>query len=296
MSSQPQALRIRGWLLAATGMLFVSTDSLFVRLGEGSGATMAFLMACGSTLTLGIAALARRDGWATVRQSCTSSVGAVLLIALLGAATQFAFIVAVTQTSVANVVVIVGASPIAAAIAAFLILRERPERRVLWAIVVTAVGIGATMSGSIGSPSLRGDLVATIAICAWSLSIVVWRKHPNIDRPSALAASSAVMAIATAPLVDWGSIDVRMLLAGGAMGLIANPTGRMLYSAAPRYVPTAEVALFAPVETVAATIWAWLAFAEVPATQTVIGGIIVLGAIALATWPTSGSSDTANAS
>lgn len=296
MSSQPQALRIRGWLLAATGMLFVSTDSLFVRLGEGSGATMAFLMACGSTLTLGTTALARRDGWATVRQSCTSSVGAVLLIALLGAATQFAFIVAVTQTSVANVVVIVGASPIAAAIAAFLILRERPERRVLWAIVVTAVGIGATMSGSIGSPSLRGDLVAVIAICAWSLSIVVWRKHPHIDRASALAASSVVMAIATAPLVDWESIDVRMLLAGGAMGLIANPAGRMLYSAAPRYVPTAEVALFAPVETVAATIWAWLAFAEVPATQTVIGGIIVLGAIALATWPTSGSSDTAKAS
>jgi len=296
MSSQPQALRIRGWLLAATGMLFVSTDSLFVRLGEGSGATMAFLMACGSTLTLGTTALARRDGWATVRQSCTSSVGAVLLIALLGAATQFAFIVAVTQTSVANVVVIVGASPIAAAIAAFLILRERPERRVLWAIVVTAVGIGATMSGSIGSPSLQGDLVAIIAICAWSLSIVVWRKHPHIDRASALAASSVVMAIATAPLVDWESIDVRMLLAGGAMGLIANPAGRMLYSAAPRYVPTAEVALFAPVETVAATIWAWLAFAEVPATQTVIGGIIVLGAIALATWPTSGSSDTAKAS
>lgn len=257
---------------------------------------MAFLMACGSTLTLGTAALARRDGWAIVRQSCTSSAGAVLLIALLGAATQFAFIVAVTQTSVANVVVIVGASPIAAAIAAFLILRERPERRVLCAIVITAVGIGATMSGSIGSPSLRGDLVAVIAICAWSLSIVVWRKHPHIDRASALAASSVVMAIATAPLVDWESIDVRMLLAGGAMGLIANPAGRMLYSAAPRYVPTAEVALFAPVETVAATIWAWLAFAEVPATQTVIGGIIVLGAIALATWPTSGSSDTANAS
>ena len=92
------------------------------------------------------------------------------------------------------------------------------------------------------------------------------------------------MAIATIPLVDWASIDVRMLLAGGAMGLIANPAGRLMYTAAPRYVPTAEVALFAPVETVAATIWAWLAFSEVPAGRTVIGGIVVLGAIALATW------------
>ena len=284
MSTASSNLRLKGWLLAAVGMLLVSTDSLFVRLGEGTGATMAFLMACGSTLSLGAVAIARPGGVEVARQSIAKAPLAVLLIAVLGAATQFCFIVAVTQTSVANVVVIVGASPIAAAIAGFLLLRERPERRVLWAIIITSIGIGATMSGTLGSPSFSGDLVAVIAICAFGLSIVVWRKHPGLDRPSALAASSAVMAIATIPLVDWASIDIRMLLAGGAMGLIANPAGRLMYTAAPRYVPTAEVALFAPVETVAATIWAWLAFSEVPAGRTVIGGIVVLGAIALATW------------
>jgi drug/metabolite transporter (DMT)-like permease len=266
-------------------MLFVSTDSLFVRLGEGSGATMAFLMACGSTLSLGLGAIVRPGGRAAFRHSLLTTPRAILLAAVLGAATQFSFILAVTRTSVANVVVIVGASPIAAAIAAFFLLKERPERRVMGAIVVTAVGIGATMSGSLGSPSLGGDVVAVVAICAFGLSIVVWRKHPDLDRPSALALGSVVMALVTLPIVEWSSIDLRMLLAGGAMGLIANPLGRMLYTAAPRYVPTAEVALFAPVETVAATVWAWWAFAEVPAARTILGGVIVLAAIGLATWP-----------
>lgn len=266
-------------------MLFVSTDSLFVRLGEGSGATMAFLMACGSTLSLGLGAIVRPGGRAAFRHSLLTTPRAILLAAVLGAATQFSFILAVTRTSVANVVVIVGASPIAAAIAAFFLLKERPERRVMGAIVVTAVGIGATMSGSLGSPSLGGDVVAVVAICAFGLSIVVWRKHPDLDRPSALALGSVVMALVTLPIIEWSSIDLRMLLAGGAMGLIANPLGRMLYTAAPRYVPTAEVALFAPVETVAATVWAWWAFAEVPAARTILGGVIVLAAIGLATWP-----------
>ena len=135
-------------------------------------------------LSLSAVAITRPRGVEVARQSMAAAPLAVLLIAMLGAATQFCFIVAVTQTSVANVVVIVGASPIAAAIAGFLLLRERPERRVLWAIIITAIGIGATMSGTLGSPSFSGDLVAVVAICAFGLSIVVWRKHPgSIDHP-----------------------------------------------------------------------------------------------------------------
>ncbi|HBU76410.1 MAG TPA: hypothetical protein DEB38_09100, partial [Acidimicrobiaceae bacterium] len=69
MSTASSNLRLKGWLLAAVGMLFVSTDSLFVRLGEGSGATMAFLMACGSSLSLGAVTFARPGGVEVARRS-----------------------------------------------------------------------------------------------------------------------------------------------------------------------------------------------------------------------------------
>jgi len=122
-----------------------------------------------------------------------------------------------------------------------------------------------------------------LAIICFALSIVAWRRHPDLDRPLTLASGSLIMAIGTLPMVDWSAIDARALLAGALMGLIANPAGRMLYSSAPRFAPAAEVAVFAPVETVAATLWAWLAFSEAPSLRTSLGGAIVIASVLVAT-------------
>ena len=45
MSAPDADVRRRGWLLAALGMLLVSTDSLFIRLSEARAWDMAFLVA-----------------------------------------------------------------------------------------------------------------------------------------------------------------------------------------------------------------------------------------------------------
>jgi hypothetical protein len=68
LTPDPIGKRRVGWALAAGGMLLVSTDSYFVRLGQAPGATMAFLMAVGSTLTLGIAAVISARSGAELRQ------------------------------------------------------------------------------------------------------------------------------------------------------------------------------------------------------------------------------------
>jgi drug/metabolite transporter (DMT)-like permease len=279
----PRQDRQVGWALAAGGMLLVSTDSYFVRLGDAPGATMAFLMACGSTVTLGLAAAWPRSSDDSLTARARHAPRALLIVAVLSAATQLAFIVAVTRSRVSNVVVIVAGAPLVAAIAAAVLLGERPRRNVQVAIAMTTVGIAAVMSGSLGTPSLDGDLLAVLAIICFALSIVAWRRHPDLDRPLTLASGSLIMAIGTLPMVDWSAIDARALLAGALMGLIANPAGRMLYSSAPRFAPAAEVAVFAPVETVAATLWAWLAFSEVPSLRTSLGGAIVIASVLVAT-------------
>lgn len=65
----------------------------------------------------------------------------------------------------------------------------------------------------------------------------------------------------------------------GGMGVVFNPLGRIFHASAPRYAPAAEVALFTPVETVAAPIWAWLAFQEVPPEQTVFGAVVIVAGV-----------------
>ena len=97
-----------GWLLAALGMLFVSTDAFFVRLSEVDAWTIGFLMACGSVVSLGAVAFARRD---SVPAGTPLVSPMMLVIGGLNALTQMLFITAVTRSEVANVVVIVAAAP-----------------------------------------------------------------------------------------------------------------------------------------------------------------------------------------
>lgn len=269
-----------GWLLAALGMLFVSTDAFFVRLSEVDAWTIGFLMACGSVVSLGAVAVARRD---SVPAGTPLLSPMMLVIGALNAVTQMLFITAVTRSEVSNVVVIVAAAPLFAALIAWVALRERTERRVAAAIALTTIGIGSVMAGSLGTPTLDGDLIAVLAILAFAGTIVIWRRQPGLDRPRTLVVGSVIMAAGSSLFADWSAIDSRALLAGAGMGLIFNPTGRMLYSSAPRFAPASEVAVFAPVETVAATVWVWVAFGEQPTATTVLGGVIVISSVLLAT-------------
>lgn len=273
--------RERGWALAAVGMLLVSTDSFFVRTADFDAWTISFVFGIASTVSLGTYFLATTAEPPTqaIRREPWTLAG----LALLSAFTQIAYVGAVNHTAVSNVVVIVAATPIATAALAWLVLRERTERRVVVAIVITVAGIVIVVGGSLGTPTIDGDLLALLAVVLVSLSLVLWRRSPDINRPLALALSSATMAAVTAPFAQIGDAPLRVFIAGGLMGLVFNPLGRLSYTSAPRYAPTAEVALFSPVETVAATVWAWWFFSERPSIATVTGGVIVLAGVLFGT-------------
>lgn len=263
-------------------MLLVSTDSFFIRRADFDSWTVAFVFGIASTVALSIAFgfTSREPARAAFARCPVPIVG----VAVLSAATQICFTAAVNHTAVANVVVIVAATPVVAAVLAWLVLRERTDPQVTVAIAVAVGGIVLVVSGSIGDPTLDGDLLAVAAIVLFSFSILIWRRHPDMNRPLALAASSAVMAATTAPFAAVGDAPARVFVAAGLMGLVFNPLGRISYSSAVRYAPTAEVALFTPIETVAATAWAWIFFAEQPSMRTIAGGLVVVGAVFLGTF------------
>jgi drug/metabolite transporter (DMT)-like permease len=271
--------RERGWLLAGIGMLLVSTDSFFIRKADFDAWTISFVFGATSAIALGTYFLMthfvmRSD--AITRAAIGREPWSLAGIVVLSSATQLCFVGAVNHTAVSNAVVIVAAIPVASAALAWLVLRERTERRVVAAIVVTVIGIVVVVGSSVGSPTIDGDLLALLAVALVSLSLVLWRRCPDMNRPLALALSSATMAVVTAPFASLGDAPTRVFVAAGLMGLLFNPLGRLAYTSAPKYAPTAEVALFSPVETVAATVWAWWFFSERPSAATVLGGVIVL--------------------
>ena len=68
-------------------------------------------------------------------------------------------------------------------------------------------------------------------------------------------------------------------------GLVLLPLAFWCLATGPRYLSAPEVGMFYLVETVLAPIWVWIAFAETPTTQTLIGGsILILALLAHSLW------------
>ncbi len=269
-----------GWGLAALGMLLVSTDSLWVRVSGADALTIAFIVSVLALLLYGAMALRHASAsWASLR----ADTRPLLAIGVLGAISQLTFISAITHTEVPNVVAIVASAPVLAAAFAWMVLRERTSPRVAVGIALTVVGIGMVVSSSIGSPNLFGDFLALVAVICFAASTVIWRRHRDMSRTVGLALGAVLVVIPTVFVVDLGGLDAPAWAAILAMGLVCNPLGRLSYSTAPKYAPAGEVALFAPVETVAGIVWAAVFLSEYPALVTVAGAVIVIFGMLYAT-------------
>ncbi len=277
----PRSGRPLGLLLAFTGMFLVSSDSLLVRVAERDsevdGWTIAFMVGLFSSpvaWSLAASSLGRTTVATVVRWR-----GTLLLTGLLGAASTTAFLTAVTLTAASNVVAIIAAGPIFAALLSRLALHEDTSARTWRAIGATVVGIAVIVGGSMTGGGVGGDLLALVAIGGFSINLVIWRRHPDLPRTLVVAATATCTVVVTAVPADVSLLDQRALIATLLMGGFFGPVARLCMSTATRHAQAAEVSLFTPVETVAASLWVWLWFDEVPATPTFIGGAIVVVAV-----------------
>lgn len=266
-------------------MLAISTDSLFTRVAEAEAFDITFwvgVFSVGVMLAVIVfyerttpAALLRRDG------------STLFLSAALQAAMTTFFVLAVKNTSVSNVVVIVAASPLVAGAFGWFLLRETVTTRVWLAIAVCAVGIGVVVSGSLAGGSIVGDLLAMGAVVSFGLGVVVLRSNPEMSRPMVVGLGGFLMALFAAFPAQIFGHNTKTWLVFGAMGIVFGPLSRVMLGSAPRYLSAAEVGLFVPIETVLGTLWAFLVFGEVPANRTWIGGAIILLGLMWGIWPRS---------
>ena len=277
-----EQLRRRGIVLAFFGMLGVSTDSFFIRLADVDGFDVTLWAGTFTAIvTFGFSRLVHKIN--PIREARSGGWPLWFASALQGGSTLL-FVTAVTLTSVANVVVIIAAAPMFAAALSALFLGERTSRRVLVAIAIVMVGVSVVVSGSFGGGSILGDLLAIGAIFQFGCSLVLLRRFPEVNRTVMVGLAGVGMAlVAVIPAQRWGH-EPKTWAALLLMGALFGPLSRILLAIAPRYLPAAEVGLFTPVETVAASVWAWLFFDEAPILTTYIGGAIVVSAVLWGTW------------
>lgn len=261
--------------------MLIVPDSLFVRLIGADAYTIAFwrTLLAGATIGIGVMLFQgpgafrglMRPGWPIVIYILSLAISSNL------------FVVAVSMTSIANVVFIIAAMPAFAALFSLIFLGERLSRRTGMTIAAVALGIAiiAYGSGDNARASLEGDLVALAVPAFFAIALTAARKLKTVSLMPAITVSFLIGALALAPFAtpmsvpagDWGLV----LLHGGVFIAASNA----LISMGPRYLPSAEVSLLILLESVLAPILAWVVVDEDPGRWAILGGSVVIGALAV---------------
>ena len=220
--------------------------------------------------------------WCRLRRNARFSL---LVIALQASATA-AFIASFKLTSVANVALIWGASPVIAAVMGWLLLREPVANSFLVAVALVVAGNAVIVFGSASGQSgsgLAGDALALLMTVLLVSTTIIYRHCP--DMPSTLptvAATLVLMLVAlffSSPLaVPLDEIMISAL--GGITFVMACVT---LFEGA-KYLAPGETALLCITEIPWAIILAILVLADYPTMQTMTGGTIIMAAVLWYQW------------
>ncbi len=199
-----------------------------------------------------------------------------------------AFMVALTLTAVANVLITMAVGPFVTALFTRVILGHRLPARTWAAIVVAGLGIG-WMYGqqfSLGAPNLLlGSLVALcVPLAAATQWTLVQKSHAeglDLDLVPSVLLGAVISCVLTLPLawpLQTGVQDIG-LLAGLGLFQLAIPCALSVVCA--RVLKAPEVSLLALLEIVFGILLAWLGANEAPQASVLLGGTLVLGALVL---------------
>jgi drug/metabolite transporter (DMT)-like permease len=203
---------------------------------------------------------------------------AVLAGALLGAG-FCGFIFALVHTTVANALLMLSVSPLLTAVLGWVLLGETVRRATWLAMAVALLGVAVMVGGGILTGAWFGNLMALIATASFAAFAVALRRGRGHDMLPALLWAGLLAALVAAVMAPDLSMTPRDVTLSAIMGAALITGGTILFIAGSHTVPSAELALLSLTEVVLGPLWVWLAFAEVPHVETLIGGALVLTAI-----------------
>ena len=201
-------------------------------------------------------------------------------------ATMFiCFMLALTLTSTANTLIVLAVAPLLTTLLAWAVLKSPIPARTWLAVAIATAGIVWMFAGSLSiesSTSVLGMLIAFGSPMAAAINVVLLKKRgQGVDLVPAVfiggLVSAAIMLPLATPLIGQPR-DVVLL---AVLGFFQLGLPCMLLVVAARHLSATEVALLALLEVLLGPLWSWIGAGEAPATTTLAGGALVLGALVL---------------
>lgn len=199
-----------------------------------------------------------------------------------------AYMVALTMTSVGNVLVTMAIGPLVTALVARVTIGHSIAVRTWLAIFVAGAGIAFMFASQVTDGSVAGTLVALCVPLAgaanWTITQHSHDQGNDVDLIPAVLVGALISTAVTLPLawpVKASGHDI-LLLAGLGIGQLAIPCVLSVMCA--RVLKAPEMSLLALLEVIFGILLAWVGANEAPTASVLGGGSLVIGALVVNEW------------
>ena len=269
----------KGSLLAFVAVIFITPDSLFIRLSNVDTWGLVFYRGIIPFFTVLIGMLIIYKS-SFFKMLFTSGYHGLIFI-ITFSITNITFVVSIQNTNVANTLVMIALAPMLSAVLGAIFLKEIPDNKTWTAIAITFLAAVYIFYDSLKLGSIYGDILGFITALGLAINAVTIRsaKKKNL-LPAAVVGKLFVAIFAMFFIETYALVDLDLFIIP-LMSIMCVAIPFVLVTIAPRFIPAEEVNLFFLLETIIGPFWVWMVIKEQPSIETIQGGVVIILTIAL---------------
>ncbi len=208
-----------------------------------------------------------------------------LISGLMFATMFFCYILSLSRTTVANAMALSAVAPFCVAVFGWLFLAERIPLRTWIAILAAIAGVILMFSDGMDGGQLTGNLLALGVPLAFTVNVYVLRRmHARVDMIPAVMIAGVISAAIALPLAWPLTPTLHDMVYFALLGFVQLGLGCVLMTRATRHLSSGEIGLYSLLENVAAPVWVWIGVNERPQDIALVGGVVVIAALAANEW------------
>ena len=269
----------KGSLLAFVAVIFITPDSLFIRLSNVDTWGLVFYRGIIPffTVFVGMLLIYKLNFF---KMLLSSGYHGLIYIGTFSV-TNITFVVSIQNTNVANTLVMIATAPMMSAILGAIFLKEPPDKKTWISIIVTFLAVIYIFFDSIKLGNIYGDILGFITAIGLAVGAVTIRSAKSKNLVPAAVVGKLFVATFALFFIESFVLENKDLIIVPLMCILCVAIPFVLVTMAPRFIPAAEVNLFFLLETIIGPIWVWLIIKEQPSIETLQGGVIIILTIAI---------------
>ena len=269
----------KGMLLAFTGIMFITPDSLLIRLANIDSWNLIFYRGFIPFLVIliGLLIIYKSKLFKKMLDNGLHGLAFILTFAI----TSIVFVISIENTNVANTLVMVALAPMLSAIISFFFLKENPDQKTWIAIIITTLAVIYIFYDAVDSGDFLGNLLGLVCETGLAVNAVIIRSAKKISLLPSAMIGKLVVALFALLFVDQIKLENNDLFIIPIMCVVCIAIPFVCVTLAPRYITAAEVNLFFLLETIFGPLWVWMVIKEQPSMETIIGGSVIITTIAI---------------